>query len=88
MQYDSSRNVTDEEILQWAEARSDDAGYVCRLLLAEKSKVKLYGPYGWLIKPIGMAEDSWYLSDDASISKEEESTPLWSVDDQILGLLK
>lgn len=42
-----------------------------------------HGPYGYLIKPVGLNEEHWYLSDDPSGKPEEEtSVPLYAAEDQ------
>lgn len=37
-EYDTSRNVSDDEIEQWAAMRADDAGFLARKLLAERRR--------------------------------------------------
>jgi hypothetical protein len=49
----------------------------------------LHGPYGWLIKPIGLAEDAWYLANDPSEHPAEEvSVPLFAKEEQALGAME
>lgn len=46
-------------------------------------ETNLHGPYGWLIKPIGLAEDHWYLTVDPSDRPAEEvSVPLFTEEEQ------
>lgn len=53
----------------------------------EAALVELHGPYGYLIKPIGLNEEHWYLSDDPSDRPNEEiSVPLYAKEDQVASL--
>lgn len=45
----------------------------------------MFGPYGYLIKPHGCAEDEWRLADDPSESTDETSVPLYALEEQQLG---
>ena len=47
-----------------------------------------HGPYGWLIKPIGLTEEYWRLSVLPSDAPNEEiSVPLFAKEAQQLGCL-
>jgi len=60
---------------------------MAKVLEAVPGAVELHGPYGYLIKPIGLNEEHWYLSDDPSDHPDEEiSVPLYAKEDQVASL--
>lgn len=55
---------------------------MAKVIEAALGAVELHGPYGYLIKPIGLNEEHWYLSDDPSDRPDEEaSVPLYAKED-------
>lgn len=64
------------------------AEYVRADLVTPAPQSHLHGPYGWLIKPVGLAEDAWYLANDPSEHPDEEvSIPLFAKEEQALSTL-
>ena len=45
----------------------------------------LHGPYGYLIKPIGLMEDEWYLSSQPDDDADVVCVPLYATYHQKLG---
>lgn len=52
---------------------------------AEKAEADTHGPYGYIIKPIGLAEDEWSLSFDPDPSPDVVCVPLFAREAQALG---
>lgn len=66
---------------------SDELRNKVEAVVASPSKsAKTHGPFGWFIKPVGLAEDAWRLSVYPSDHPNEEvSVPLFTTDEQALG---